>query len=280
MTITQRDPTQLRIAPQIRHLPQWSDDDARFHSLCDDIAERGIDQPLIIDPDGLVWDGRHRFRAARRMQLPFVPCVVRSRADVHEIALQSLLQRRHYPSKGALAYALFDLIEPAFDEARMRKASILTSGGKVVPADAMTLESWCERIGCSIRLLKQARAVHEAFRAHPDWKELDEPRIFDEDKPAGLGGIIAGFAGREATKGKPRPPQVFGQLEMFVDESLSLARRMIKLPDLDGARDAFTHKLTAEFSEPKDAEKLRRNADLLSELAAAMRARAKKLEAE
>lgn len=45
----------------------------RFRALVEDIAENGINEPVLVGDDGRIWDGHHRICAAIELGLDLVP---------------------------------------------------------------------------------------------------------------------------------------------------------------------------------------------------------------
>ena len=113
---------ELRPHKLVKDLPRWAEDDPQYLSLVDDIAARGIDQPLFVVGDAIV-DGVLRWRAAKRMQLASVPVVQRKEDEVPELAMQSMLQRRHL-TKSARAYICYPLMDKAWMAVSRRQSSI------------------------------------------------------------------------------------------------------------------------------------------------------------
>ena len=239
--IESRDPAALSLHIILKRQPgEWSDDDPRFHALSDDIAARGIDHPILITPDNKIADGRHRWRVAKKRQLPAVPVRVIPESEVHTVIVQSLLQRRHYTA-GQRAYLLAPSLDKAFEEALQRKLS----GKSCLPSELSSegqnsLEKWANSIGVSVKYLREARHIHEAFADDTKHKinvqtpgkkstkpqlltlrEYFEPQILDPHDPVGLGAIKAGIASivDAAKKGKPhgggKPENTSRQLDLF-----------------------------------------------------------------
>lgn len=238
-----KDPTELSIHPVAKGLPEWGKEDPRFIALLEDIRTRGIDQPLIIDKQNRIMDGRHRWRAAKQLQLDEVPVIVRSEEEVFGIVVNSLLQRRHH-TKSQLAYLTYPLMKDAFDEAHRRMLENLKKGNNsrstLSGLRAKTVEDLADQIGISRALFFQAKEVHQVFgkdQAKYEFqtddgpiekltlKEFFERRILDAEKPAGLGAVLAGIAGMKATKGKAKHnPE---QLDLFEGAFDVLSKRFV-----------------------------------------------------
>lgn len=194
-----RDPTQLRPHPFIKDLHRWDPKSEAFHTFCDDVRLHGIQQPLLITPDGRVVDGEMRRQAALALQLPQVPCRLVVEEDAKLLAISSMLQRRHYTA-GQRAYIIAPKIEEAWEVAKKRE--LAGPKGDVI---GLGPEHWAEALGVSERYLRLAKALHELWEeyaapividdTHMTLREYFEPRIMDPDKPIGLGAAKAGIAG-------------------------------------------------------------------------------------
>ena len=210
--VIQTDPADLTVHPDSKKMPEMPNDSEEFLALVDDIADRGIDQPLLIDKQNRIVDGKNRWRAARRLQLKLVPTILVPDTDVASIIIGTLLNRRHY-SKGARAYLAYPLMQKAWEEAVKRKQECLKRGGSTLSAlrDTKTVEELAESIGIGRTLFIQARDVHEAFEKKPKLREQFESDILTGE--TGLGAVKAGIAGQEKTKDKPRNQE--DQFELF-----------------------------------------------------------------
>lgn len=193
----------LRVHSALRHVPLMPADSPEFEVLVESVRSTGVLQPLIITGDQIL-DGRHRARAAAAVDpCSEVWCVEVPEHRAAEIALATLSARRHLISKGQLAYVAFPLYRPAYEAAQERWQSALRSGHLDVD-DGVSLVA--AQMGVSRPEFYRAAKVHQLFAAHPELREVWEPRILDTHDPVGLGAVIAGIAGEAATKGKSRPP--------------------------------------------------------------------------
>lgn len=214
-----KDPAELRVHPlkkQLPKSPEWQKGGASFNALCDDVADRGVDQPLIIDAQNFILDGELRWLAAKQAQLAEVPVVVRE-GNAAAVILTSITQRRHL-TKGALAYGVFPVMAPAFDEAKQRHLAALKTGknpsfsrSTLSVLRAATVEEMAERLGFSRVLFFQAQKLHDVFTKRPDLRSQFEPKIMSGEEA--LGACLAGIAGQDATKGKRKNESE--QLELF-----------------------------------------------------------------
>jgi hypothetical protein len=208
-----RDPNQLQPLDCIRVMPRWGGGDPEWLAFVDDIAENGIRHPLQITEDGLVVDGETRRQAAICLGLVQVPVVVVGRGEVYEIILREL--RRRHMTKGAMAYCAFPLLRDAYYEAIAKGAAARVQKGlkgqnsNVSPSyDSVgdgsdRVGGLAAGIGVSPDLMRQAAKVWELFNTDPTYRDLMEPKVLSGE--AGLGAVIAGFAGRNSTLGRTRP---------------------------------------------------------------------------
>lgn len=187
----------------VKNMPRWADDSEDMRALADDIATRGIEQPLFITGQDhghskknhfYLIDGRHRFFAAKKAGLLEVPCVARAETDAGDIILHSLAQRRHL-TKGQQAYICYPVIADGLHNGSGKPAK--NNGSKSFDAVA-------EALGFSRAILFQAKRVHEIFDESPEYRATAEPRLLAAEDPSGLGGVIAGYAGMISTSGKRR----------------------------------------------------------------------------
>lgn len=236
-TITYLDPAELHVHPDAKGLHSLADDDPRFIALVESMRLSGFDpdKPLTVDSTKRVLDGRHRLRAAKRLQLERVPCVVRNEAESATIILNSTIARKHF-TKGALAYDVYPLFEKAHREAAARQTENLKKG-LIFPSPIQSatgrkrVEDFARLLGISTDLFQQAAKVHEIFEKDAAYKAAMEPRIFAEPvggehedrRPVGLGAVIAGWGGQKATKSQPKVQTE--QLELFEEGFVVLRKR-------------------------------------------------------
>lgn len=299
LTLTQRDPQELKLHPLLKHQPgDWEEDDPRFVALVKDIEVHGLLDPIIITEEGLVADGRRRWRAVKRLQLPMVPCRICPAKEAPEIIVRTLSQRQHY-SKGQLAFILARQLDAAFEVAQQRMfAGIKSAPSKRSFAGPQTPDDYADAIGVSVQYLRQARKIWELFADDKERRITDEdgrktkkaltlrayyePRILDADKPMGLGAVIAGIAGivDAEKKGKPhkggKPAETDRQLELFnkvVTDELNRWEYWQKFDDETKAAHFKT--VRAKAAQIEDADQLEAMAEYHSKLASEFRRAAK-----
>lgn len=210
MKIELVDPASLSLHPLLKLMP--APDSELLTSVANDIAERGIDDALIVDEKNRVMSGRVRLKAALAIELPEVPVRRASAADAATIIVQSLLQRQHF-SKSALAYLAFPFFQSVLEESRRRRIENLRQGPDSAQnaLSGRDAESVARSAGISRRLFFQAAEVHKLFKKNAQWKEQFEPKVLSGE--LSLGYAINGIAGQASTAGKSRGE--VHQLELF-----------------------------------------------------------------
>ena len=218
---------QLRVHRTLELLPQWDDEDPRLLALADDLQANGLLEPIKITARHEIVDGRHRWRAAKRMAWTTIPTVTVEDDQVVNMAISSLLARRHY-SPGQLAYVAYPLFEDAHREARALAVKRLKKG-PVSPSDTQcrtetppTVEALAQRLGVGEVTFRQAAKLHSVFAKNDELRAEWEPKIMAADDPVGLGRAIAGIAGQAATPTSKGPP---GQ--RLADSVVATATRLI-----------------------------------------------------
>jgi len=243
-TIQLVSPANLKPHPLLALTWEWADGDERFHALCHSIGQRGMTYPILVDAHQRILDGRHRWRAAKAIGLAQVPVLLKGDADVAGVILE-IAQRRHL-TKSQMAYLAShpELYGRALEEAAERKHKQIAQG-LMVGNGGKTTEAMACDFGLSGRMLRQARELRGLFAAHPEARTLTddegntergvsfqaffEKRIFREDRPYSLGGVLAGLkATLEMEKrgshggGRPvgdPPRQLMLFTEIFANES-------------------------------------------------------------
>lgn len=310
--MTTIDPKNLRVHPIIKGQPEWSDEDPQFIALCRDIACRGVIDPVRVTTDNEIVDGRHRWRACKRLKRE-VPVEILTGDDLASFALRTLILRRHYTG-GQRAYVAYPLLIPAFAEAKRR----MLAGGKTQPnpfsepselsaapsemgsATAKTLEEWAEELSVSVRLLRQARELHELFRDDKKrtitdrdgveehevtFKEFFEPRLLRDADPYGLGDVLKAVKqlidqDNKVAAGKPptggRPTTVEKQIELFTEVFEQATKRFEYWQKFDDTAKKEHFEAVASTAEEMDPETLKAQADYYTRLAKTLRTAAKK----
>jgi len=229
-----------QLSPGYEQLADWRDtpEFGRLvaSALRDGRFQQSVLGKLVKGPNGHpafeIHDGRHRWWAAERAELPHIEGAITEMA-FSELAVRSLCERLHLPA-GARAYLVWPLLEDQVDankearkrrhaenlkaiNARKRKGEATESAlsalsvdttlsdlaeGEISEAVENSLVALAQMYGISKTLLVQARRVHEIFDRRHDLRVEHEPAILAGD--LGMGAFLAGLAGREATAGKER----------------------------------------------------------------------------
>ena len=242
-TTEYRDPSILHVHPELLSVPQLSEDELR--PIRAGMQRNGITQPLLIDAQNRILDDHSRtlWLCAKAWAFTEVPVLVRASEDVHLLIIIGLAHRRHL-TKSAIAYLAVPHLQPVFDAAHAQMLQKLAKTPAIlgVPSETpsvKTADELAEDLGIGRNLLFEARKVRTAFadrKKHSflvsggpkdgdivecTLKDWFEPRILrapiggehEVNRPIGLGAVIAGIAGLESTKDKPREDRP--QLELF-----------------------------------------------------------------
>jgi hypothetical protein len=225
--IITKDPTTLAIHPLAEMAPNWSVTDDRFKALDRDIEERGQENPVIIcqrNGVDLVCDGRKRVAIAVRRQRTEINCLVVAEEQVPRLLVRNLMLRDHF-TKSARAYLAYPLLEIHWKSKIDANRENLQKGQQIPEVGSSdfgkTVEEMAAHFGIERSLMFYARKVHQLFEKDAEFKAQMEPRILAESfggehekfRPVGLGAVIAGYAGRDTTKGRAKNDR--GQLDLF-----------------------------------------------------------------
>jgi len=274
----------LRPHACLRHIPEWPDNGPRQTALRREMEASGLCQPIqitekheIVDPDS-----RERWRAARSLQLPGIPVAIVPQEQVSTAYLNALVQRRHL-TKSAIAYLAFPQLQNALDEARDRRFKMLEKANdsrSELSSLPKNIEELAEAIGINRHFIFDAKKVHALFAKDPAFKAQMEPRLLaepiggehEQNRPIGLGAVIAGFEGKKL-EDQPRPDR---QLDLFVGAHLrSLSSRLCQIQNLP----LFRKGIGTFLDSVQDDEQIERLQEIGEAIAAEARARLKKLSA-
>lgn len=183
--IEMRDPADLRLHKLQRHIPDPDKKSAEWAAFVDSIQSGGILHPLLITADNQIMDGGWRWRGARQINLPEVPCLVRSESEAAVIITESLLHRKQM-TRGAAVYLAMSLqrdFQHSFDcrhfenQRAQKKTRDIPFGRPVesnFPETARKLSSvW----GVSHATILQAREVIALFEKDAELKAEWEPSL-------------------------------------------------------------------------------------------------------
>lgn len=218
---------------------------AEHDALRGSLDELGIVEPIKAFRQGRRWvavDGRHRLEwlddraETAEFKNPKVPLIEVSEAEAMQIIEASVIGRRHW-TKGQRAW-LGVCQHPAVCESTQGSgmAQRSDSVGTLKNADSIgvfTATKLAARIGVSADTVNQAVALYRAFYApgqaasSPEAIEAAAKREKYEHLiwgGAGLGGILAGIAGGDATGGKPKAQTGFHHLDAPLSQLVRLSK--------------------------------------------------------
>lgn len=217
----QRDPNELRPHPLIQPMPRWAKDSDEWRAFVADIREHGVREPIKVVGD-LVVDGETRRLAAKQLKLT-VPTEEVPADEALAVIVRNLLLRRNVVSKSALAYLAYPLMQPAHEEATARHLARLKSGNRetISVSQGNGPRELAESIGVSRSLFDFAAKIHAAIAEEPAMKaDIEESILLDGSY---LGAVLAGIAGRKATKGDKKREKAGGAFTLF-REAMQMAR--------------------------------------------------------
>ena len=208
VTIEWRPTSGLRAHEHARLLPTLQG--AAYQSFRDDIAQRGITNPLEITSDGIVLDGRERLRAARELGLERLPVLVINPVDQVEHIILCALQRRHLSASQRAAFALeLDRYRDLRAAAATRQRSNLRQNAEEAasPPRGKTRDHVASWAGVSARTVQDAATV-----------QRHDPQLFERIK---TGELAADLAARKVHRARrdanlpPAPPLPDGPFELL-----------------------------------------------------------------
>lgn len=289
--IEQRDPAELRghIHPTLKTIPELDEKSEEFLAIAAGMGQLGIRQPLQIDDAGRVLDDHSRtlLRCALRWQLKTVPVIVVPDPNVPLTIISGLAHRRHL-TKSAIAYLAAGLIDQALTDAKHKHLKSLANTQdfpKGVSSETTnsykTADEMASDLGIGRNLLFEARKVLELFADKKCYafnlvggskdgsvmectlKAWFEPRILkapiggehEQNRPLGLGGVIAGIASvRQGDKGKFDPRSK--QPELFSKQVIDACLNHVKQYQADKPAVLAALRKRAEELEPAQCDHL------------------------
>ena len=204
----QRRPTEkLREHPYARLVPRL--DERHYQAFRDDVAARGLQQPLEITAEGVVLDGRARLRAALELRLEHVPVVVVKPADELEHMTLAALSRRHLSASQRAALALeLDHARELVAQARVRRQANLRQHTEVatLPPRGKTRDQVAAWANVSPRTVQDAAAVQQ-----------HDPTLFERVKAGELAVDLAARRVRRRLRDQDltAPPLPDGRYELI-----------------------------------------------------------------
>ncbi len=208
-------PSLLSVHPILAAIPNPPDEQEATERLQLDVEARGLDEPLAVDEQNRVVNGRRRLRVVLGLNHPEVRIERVPNASVVGIILASLVHRRHF-TKGALAYVVFPLLEPSLAEAQKRQLAVLKQGPNSPSSTqwttGRTVEEIAHQCGFGRSIFYQAKDVHKLFGQQAVYKAKMEGMLLAGE--TSLQGVLAGFNGQQ-NAGQPR--RLSDQLDLFGD---------------------------------------------------------------
>lgn len=259
MKIEKRDPQLLAPHPVLKNIPPMTAEEMK--SIRAGLARSGeLMPPLLIDGEGRLLDDTSRtfWLCAKARQLKEVLVRV-SDGDVHLLIVKDLAHRRHF-TKSAIAYLAAPLLNQAFAAAKEKRLKNLANLDSALSAlsgaaEPKTVDDLAEELGICRRTLFEARKVNELFCDKKQYtfnvsggagdgevaectlKEWFEPRILrapiggehEQNRPLGLGAVIAGIASVREDRREMFSPKNANQMELFDSGLNALVGRAIKI---------------------------------------------------
>jgi N6-adenosine-specific RNA methylase IME4 len=160
-------------------------DGCAYAALRDDIADRGLLQPLEITSKGIVLDGRQRLRAATELGHATVPVLLVEPADELEHIILAALQRRHLSASQRAALAVeLDRYQQLRSEAVGRQRANLRQHADTeaafLPPRGKSRDQAAAWAGVSARTIQDAATV----RGH-------DPVLFERVKAGEIAAAVA-----------------------------------------------------------------------------------------
>jgi hypothetical protein len=177
-----------------------------------DIQARGIDQPLCVDPQNRIMDGRRRWLAAKVAGLAQVPCIRKDEDEAPAIIVAAVVHRQQW-NKNQLAYLTYPMVAELHEKARVQKGEVWrrnfrkcleTSVRQQKASGEKRVEEIAAVVGVGERTFRDAARVREIFEQDPVYKAEMEPRILAQDSTLLLWHVVAGYGGMKETKGQPK----------------------------------------------------------------------------
>lgn len=265
LNLQTRDPKDLKkLHPLLRGIPALAEDSEEFLALCAGLKQAGFIQPILIDDEGNIIDdhSRHLAIAARRWQMTEVPVQVIGGKNAAAALLHSICNVRHL-SKGAQIYLCVDAAKALIKQSEdaliewHRLQRQRPEGAESSKPNVLTLANVCDMYKWSERMFDRAIEVKKIFadtakywwnvkggaedgaQKHCTAREWFEPRLLqafiggehEDNRPIGLGGIIAGYNTRQKHPNSDdfNPKKSEPQLNFFASLFTKETKRFLRL---------------------------------------------------
>jgi hypothetical protein len=248
-----KDLDDLSIHPLVKDQPRLSDEQLLpWRKEMKRAGELNQKRAVLITAENQIVDGRHWYWCCKKLGWRKIRYEIVPEGEVMATIFNTLVNRRHY-SKGQLAYIVAPMLDGIFAEARKRQIA-----GGAAPVAAETPETIAGSMGISIRVLHQAREIHELFESdktkrtltdrddvtekNVTFREFYEPRLLlveDPEAPRtrayGLGAVLAGIKQTHSIEknattrphGGGRPERVDKQLQLFGTAMTGLQNKFV-----------------------------------------------------
>lgn len=208
----------LDIHPLLDGIPLLSEDQAE--ALLGSILKHGILEPLSIIPRKdsdryYIIDGRNRYFAGQKASQSDYKCIVENVSDVLAFALDKAVTGRQL-TKSGIALMLFLKHPSLADSAEARRQANLCKKPNVSRCDSIaskdenTYSALADRYHISRDYFAMLAKIREACN-DAEWDQVKEG-IFHRE--TAITALIAGIAGKHATKGKKRKDPDYTRLVM------------------------------------------------------------------
>lgn len=224
-----RDPAELRLHPLQKHIPDPVKDSPEWVSFIEGWQNGGLAAmlgcPIIITTEGLIMDGGRRWRAARQLGWPEMPCIVMAEHEAASFIVDSVLGQRNLP-RGTKVYLVLSLIPDFVTSSERRRMENLKRGKMgqnplFVPKpsdwasgkEKDSIKALCQRLGVGREAYRLAVNVRQLFEQYPEYKAALEPKLLSGEKS--LWNVASYIGGATADQTPRDPAKERSQLELF-----------------------------------------------------------------
>jgi hypothetical protein len=220
--------SELRIHPDTAAIPALTP--AQYESLKAGIERNGILQPLTVDEEGRVIDGRHRLKIAAELGLEAVPVNTVAGADAALLACDLAVDHRNLTKSGRTLVLYLAHPGLAKGSEDRRKGNLIPGARQKAALDVIGITSRKHGENCDFLTIADRYRVpreyfsmlgeiEESCRGNPDLWEECKRQILEDEK--GIGAVKAGVGGALVAKGKKRADTKYAQLAARTASSLA-----------------------------------------------------------
>ncbi len=184
------------------HAATFSEHHEDWTAFVDDIRARGVREPIrycIIKGKPLIVDGRHRWQAAKQVGFTDIRGIEVTEEEGRDLMESSFIARQNF-TKSMRAYAAVVMHPTVATDTNDGKGG-RPKKNPAQNAGFLKMPELADRFGVSLRLVEQACELYRALDSSPTLRAKHEWRV---RAGFGLGAILAGIAGDQATSGKAR----------------------------------------------------------------------------